>query len=346
MFFFAAVPILQLHQHFISLKNMLPLRFTPLFRRAIWGGRRLATVLEKPIGEGDDFAEAWEIVDHGEDQSVVIAGPDQGKTLHQLVTDQGEALLGMHHPQTQFPLLFKFLDAHRNLSVQVHPDDAGGALLDPPDLGKTEAWVVLHVEPGANIYAGLKRGFDRAALEREMNRNTTELCLHRFEPQVGDCLFIPAGTVHALGGGMIVAEIQQASDTTFRLFDWNRLGADGQPRDLHIEQGLNAIDFSAGPIGPQTPEPLIDENGLIAERLVACDKFVLDRIRVESGANFSLGGGDKCHLLAVLEGSVQIEGDPADRPLARGETMLLPAVAGTVQAAAESGAVLLDMYLP
>src|SRR5207245_2472669 len=111
-----------------------------------------------------------------------------------------------------------------------------------PDLSKTEAWVVLHAEPGSLIYAGLKRGFDRAALQREVQRGTTELCLHRLEPKPGDCLFIPAGTVHALGAGLLVAEIQEASDTTFRLFDWNRVGPDGNPRPLHVEQALATID--------------------------------------------------------------------------------------------------------
>src|SRR5690606_25050283 len=130
-----------------------------------------------------------------------------------------------HAPQPRFPLLFKLLDAQKTLSVQVHPDDRRAALLNPPDYGKTEAWVVLDAEPGSLIYAGLKRGFDRHALAREIARGTVELCLHRFEPQPGDCVFIPAGVVHALGTGLLIAEIQQSSDTTYRLFDWNRVDA-------------------------------------------------------------------------------------------------------------------------
>src|SRR4029079_15951455 len=129
------------------------------------------------------------------------------------------------------------------------------------------------------VYAGLKRGFDRAALEREVHRGTTELCLHKFEPRGGDCIFIPAGTVHALGAGLLVAEIQQASDTTYRLYDWNRLGPDGKPRALHVEQGLAATDFSAGNVGPRPPVPT-SELGL--ERLVECEKFILDRRTLSS----------------------------------------------------------------
>jgi mannose-6-phosphate isomerase len=318
-----------------------PLRFEPLFRRYLWGGRRLQSVLGKPIGAGEDFAESWEIVDHGADQSVVAAGRSAGKSLHELVTDCGNELFGRHHPQTRFPLLFKFLDAHRNLSVQVHPNDEQAQLLDPPDLGKTEAWVVVHAEPGSLVYAGLKRGFDRQAFEREVSRGTTELCLHRFEPRVGDCIFIPAGTIHALGAGLIIAEIQQASDATFRVFDWNRVGSDGRPRTLHIEQALDVIDYTAGPVAASEPRPA--DRSHVA-RLIACDKFVLDRWEFDSAQ--TIGGDDRFHILAVLAGAVRVAGDPTGESLTKGQTMLLPAAAGECELAAASQSVVLDMYLP
>ena len=178
--------------------NLYPLRFEPLFRRYIWGGRRLGTVLNKPIGSGEDYAESWEIVDHGLDQSVVAFG-ELRMPLGDLVADYGPALFGRHHPQRQFPLLFKFLDANQSLSVQVHPDDRQAAQLEPPDLGKTEAWVVVHADPGSVIYAGLRDGVDRETLQAAMAAGQTESCLHRFSTQTGDCVFIPAGTVHALG---------------------------------------------------------------------------------------------------------------------------------------------------
>ncbi|MEZ6072331.1 MAG: type I phosphomannose isomerase catalytic subunit [Pirellulales bacterium] len=206
--------------------ELYPLRFQPVYRRYIWGGDRLRTVLGKNTGD-EMYAESWEVVDHGDDQSVVLAGPLAGVSLGELVREHGAALLGRHHPQPRFPLLAKFLDAHRTLSVQVHPNDAQAARLDPPDLGKTEAWLVMDVEPGSVVYAGLKQGFDRPSFEREMKRGTAELCLNSFEPAVGQCVFIPAGLVHALGEGLLIFEIQQSSDTTYRLFDWNRLQADG-----------------------------------------------------------------------------------------------------------------------
>ena len=173
-----------------------PLRFEPILRRYLWGGRRLEAVLGKPLPPGDDYAESWELVDHGQDQSIVTAGPLSGTCLHDIVCQLGPALLGHHAPQGQFPLLFKFLDAQRNLSVQVHPNDEQAAQLTPPDRGKTEAWIVMHVEPGSRIYAGLQEDVDRTTLQQAVTDGTADNCLHAVEPVVGDCLMIPAGTVH------------------------------------------------------------------------------------------------------------------------------------------------------
>jgi mannose-6-phosphate isomerase len=191
------------------------------------------------------------------------------------------------------------------------------------------------------IYAGLKRGFDRHALERELARGTCELCLHRFEPRPGDCVFLPAGMVHAIGAGLLIAEIQQSSDVTYRLFDWNRVGTDGRPRALHIEQSLDVIDFARGPAVPQTPQP--GERPHV-ERLVECDKFVLDRWTFDSRE--VIGGDESCHLIAVLEGEVEIAGDPAPGPLGKGHTALLPAALGQTELRPRGRTVLLDVYLP
>jgi len=321
--------------------ELYPFRFEPLFRRYLWGGRRLQTVLGKPIGEGDDYAESWEVVDHGEDQSVVAHGELKGTTLHELVTQHGPALFGRHHPQEQFPLLFKFLDAQKTLSVQVHPNDEQAAQLDPPDNGKTEAWVIMDAEPGSKLYVGLKRGFDRQALEREINRGTCELCLHAFEPLPGDCIFLPAGMVHAIGAGLLVAEIQQASDVTYRLYDWNRVGPDGKPRQLHIEQGLEAINYDFGPGAPQTPQST-DREGV--ERLVEGEKFILQRGTFK--ASTTIGGDERFHIVAMLDGTIEIDGDASGKLLSKGETALLPASCGPVSIAPQGVAVLLDMYLP
>src|SRR5205823_1386441 len=180
-----------------SMTGLYPLTFEPLFKRYLWGGRRLGTVLGNPIGEGNDFAESWEIADHPQGQSIVANGPLRGTRLHDLVEQRSRELLGRHAPQPRFPLIFKYLDCQRDLSVQVHPSDAAAALLDPPDLGKTEAWLVLDAAPGSKIYAGLKGGCDRAAVEDGLRTGRVVDCLHSFVPEAGQCLFIPAGTVHA-----------------------------------------------------------------------------------------------------------------------------------------------------
>lgn len=322
---------------------LYPLRMEPLFRQYLWGGRKLATHLGKPIGPEGPYAESWEVCDHGADQSRVAFGPLAGTTLGELVRHRGEELLGRHAPQPQFPLLLKFLDCHQNLSIQVHPNDQQAARLEPPDQGKTEAWYIIEAEPGATAYVGLKRGVDRAALQRAIERGTLAECLQPVPPQPGDVLFVPAGMVHALGAGLLVAEIQQASDTTFRLDDWGRLGPDGKPRPLHVAQALEVIDFSLPPGEVRRPQPS-DADRPHLQRLVECDKFVLSCWSLH--APRPVGGDDRCHLLAVLEGAVGVAGDPASRPLRRGETMLLPAASGAVQLAPSEPTTVLEVHLP
>ena len=309
-----------------------PLTFKPLYRRYLWGGRRFATALGRTLPLGDDFAESWEIVDHGADQSVVAAGPLAGATLGSLVRERAADLLGGLTAASAFPLLFKFLDAQRDLSVQVHPDDARAARLTPPDLGKTEAWYVVDASAGSRIYAGLRENVGRPELEAAIRAGRCAEVLHSFEPRVGDCVFIPAGTVHAIGAGLLVAEIQQASDVTYRLFDWNRTGPDGRPRPLHIEAGLDAVT-RFGPVAAVTPTATADP---AVRRLVSCDYFSFDEV-VPQG-HWQVAGDGTCHLLAVLSGEVAL--DPAWElpPLGRGSCVLLPASLPRQQIRATAGA--------
>lgn len=301
----------------------------------------MADSLGKPIGREGVYAESWEISDHGADQSIVEFGPLAGISLQELVCARGEELLGRHHPQQSFPLLVKFLDASQLLSVQVHPDDAIAARLNPPDLGKTEAWVVMESEPNGVIYAGLKPGVDRNGLADAIRRGNCQDCLHHFHPAPGDCVFLQAGTVHTVGQGVLVAEIQQSSDATFRLFDWNRVGADGRPRPLHIEQSLEAIDFGRGPVLPQEARPT--ERPEVV-RLAECRQFVLDRCSFSQP--FQLGGDRRCHVVMVLHGAIEMEGDPAQTVLPRGGTSLLPACVGPIRLTPQGQATILDAYLP
>ena len=320
--------------------DFYPLRFSPIFRRALWGGRRLHTLLGKHIGKGN-CAESWEVVDRKDTQSIVAAGPLAGQTLGELVRRHGPSILGKHASQMNFPLLVKFLDARDSLSVQVHPNDAHAARLTPPDFGKTEAWVVMDAKPGSLIFAGLEPGVGRAELEREIDGGNCQHCLHSFEPRLGDCVLLPAGTAHSLGAGVLVAEIQPPGDTTYRLFDWNRLDAGGQPRELHIRQALDVIDYDSGPILPRTPEPTALPH---VERLVTCDKFVMNRWKLDSPRQ--AGGDDKCHVFVVLDGKCAVEGDATGEPLSRGCTVLLPAAAGPLLLKPQGPTVLLQACLP
>ncbi len=320
--------------------RLYPLRFRLLVKRYLWGNRGLATCLGKALGPGNDYAESWEVCDHGADQSIVAQGPLAGTTLGELVCQRGADLLGLHHPLPRFPLLVKFLDAAQALSVQVHPNDEQAARLNPPDLGKTEAWCILAAESGSRIYAGLQPGVDRRQLADAIRLGTCENLLHHFEPKTGDCLFIPAGTVHALGAGLLIAEVQQSSDTTFRLYDWNRVGPDGKPRPLHVEQGLAAVDFQRGPADPVQPQPT---DHPWCSRLVSCEKFIMDRWDFDRPQ--ATGGDDRFHIVCVLQGAVRIEGDPQIAPLSKGGTALLPASLGSVRLVPQQRTVLLDVYV-
>ncbi|MEO1527104.1 MAG: type I phosphomannose isomerase catalytic subunit [Planctomycetota bacterium] len=297
-----------------------PLQFEPLIKQTIWGGNRLGTLLGKGIGEEGNYAESWEIVDHGEDQSVVTNGPLAGQTLSNLMSQHGPWLMG-DAAHDGFPLLLKYLDCNRVLSVQVHPDDAYGATMEVPDLGKTEAWYVVAAEPDSLIYAGLKAGVDRAALSEAMAAGETDSVLHSFHPDPGDCVFIPAGTVHALGAGLVIAEIQQSSNTTFRLFDWNRVGADGNPRPLHIEQSLEVSDYDSGPVQARKS----DSNAEGWQNLIRCEKF---RLRTLESGEDTIGGDGEFHVLTVPTGEVTLETDAETVALSRGQSTLLPASMG------------------
>jgi mannose-6-phosphate isomerase len=330
-----------------------PLRFRPLFRRYLWGGRRLYSVLNKPIGAGDDFAESWEIVDRGEDQSVVSNGPRAGQSLHALVLDMKAQLLGERWAsridrndrpaslRNRFPLLLKFLDARLPLSVQVHPNDQLASRLEPPDLGKTEAWYVLASGTPSRIYAGLRRGVSREALAAAIESGQVESTLHSFPPRPGDCVFIPAGTVHAIGGEILLCEIQQASDTTFRLFDWNRLDSAGKPRDLHVSQALEAIDFQRGPVEP-IRRSAGDRSG--ENTLIECDQFVMVRRSVREPVE--IAGDGRMRILVTVDGTVRLDHNGSSESLAVGQCALLPAAIGPCQLQAGEPAAFLEIRLP
>ncbi len=320
-----------------------PLRFQPILRRLIWGGRRLGTVLHKPIGNETDYAESWEVADYRDQVSVVADGPLAGSTIRELLHARGPELLGAAlGRRDQFPLLVKYIDAHQVLSVQVHPNDELGRKL-ANDNGKTEAWVIVAAEPGSVIYAGLNRGVGRAAFEQAIRSGAVEPLLHRFEPKPGDCILIEAGTVHAIGAGVLLAEIQQMSDATFRIDDWGRVGPDGKPRPLHVEQALASIDFERGPVNPLTPQAFASGAGEKHERLARSAYFALERFTLEPPATATVGLLDRFTIVMALEGLADVRHASWSWSvnLETGQTLLLPAAVGSCAIVPRGRAVIL-----
>ncbi len=305
-----------------------PITFWPSIRPLVWGGRRLGTELGKPLPAGVACGESWEISDHASHHSKVNGGPLDGLTLRDLMERHRLALLGKAAAShTLFPWLVKFLDARDWLSVQVHPDEEAAQRLCPGEGSKTEAWFVLSAGPESRIYAGLLPGVDEAALRSALAQGTVGECLHQFRPRPGDCLFLPAGTVHAVGGGVLLAEVQQTSDATFRLFDWNRRDAEGRSRTLHIEQALACIDYRQGPVKPVAARDY--PQGMPAtmaepvwQRLVQCRYFTLEYVRQCEA--FELPGGSM-RVVLVLHGQGWVSGATAQLPVQAGVTVLLPA---------------------
>ncbi len=319
---------------------LYPLRFCLLVRRYLWGGRRLETCLGKAIGPGNDYAESWEIADHGADQSIVDGGPLAGATLGELVRSRGPELLGRHHPQSSFPLLVKFLDAAQSLSVQVHPNDEQAARLNPPDLGKTEAWYILAADPGSTIYAGLQPGVDRRQLYDAIGRGTCEQLLHHFQPKAGDCLFIPAGTVHApvracWSRRYSSPAIPRSASMigTVRLLTASLAHCTSRPAwQSLISSVARSIPWHLGL--PSRPW---------VSQLVACEKFTIDRWDFDQPQ--VIGGDDRFHIICVIQGAIRLERDPENTPLHQGETTLLPASLGGIKLVPQQRTVLLDAYL-
>ena len=321
---------------------MEPLVFEPLLKRIRWGGRRLGTVLGKPIGAESDYAESWEVSDHGDDQSIVVSGNFAGQTLSQLVNTQNVPLLGRHTGAKQFPLLVKYLDANEALSVQVHPDDKLAKQFDPSENGKTEAWVIIDSAPDSVLYVGFEEGVSETDIRAAADQGDVEPLLHRVQVQSGDCVFVPAGTVHAIGAGVLLAEIQQSSDITFRLNDWNRVGPDGQPRDLHIKEAIRCIDIDRGPVNPVQPRRIDADHTW--EELVRCPYFVMQRHR--SDRSFTMQADNACHVLMVLSGSGRLLTEQGQTPLPLGQTVLLPAERTDVRIEPNGELAVLDAFLP
>lgn len=326
---------------------MEPLVFAPYLRPMVWGERRLGSHLGKPLPDAGRYGEAWEISGHRSHVSVVAEGPQAGTSLAELCTRHAADFYGTSPASAVFPLLIKLLDAHDWLSVQVHPDDRLAAELTPGEAGKTEAWIVLHAEPGSRIWAGLRDGVTPGDLKQGLEDGSVVNCLHAIEPKPGDCIFLRAGTVHAVGGGVLFAEVQQTSDATFRLYDWDRVQPDGTRRKLHVSESLAAIDWSAGPVQPVKPQHLPGlPEGVKGEHLVDCEFFHFDRYQVRS--RFPITSGGELTIWMVLDGKAELRSAGGySRHFQRGETTIVPAAAANLEWCPEEGpATLLSVRIP
>lgn len=288
-----------------------PIRLKPLYMKRLWGGRTLERTYQRQLPAGDQIGESWEVVDRDAEQSVVVGGQLDGLSLHELWTRHRSEIFGERAPRTpRFPLLIKILDARDRLSIQVHPPAGVARKLSGEP--KTEMWYIAHADPGAVLYVGVTPGIDAAAFQRAIDTETVEQVIHRLPVRSGDFIFVPSGRLHAIGAGLLIFEIQQNSDTTYRVYDWGRLGPDGKPRDLHVPQSLKCIDFTdtAPTLGTARDGVLVD-----------CSHFVVREIAVEPDCRVLHGVPGEFSIVAVVDGQARL----GDMPLSAGDVVLLPA---------------------
>jgi mannose-6-phosphate isomerase len=312
---------------------LYPLTFQPIFKERVWGGRCLETLYKKNLPPKVPIGESWEISDRPGDESIITNGPLAGKSLRWLMENHAGELLGTAKPGggNRFPLLCKILDAREKLSLQVHPPANKAAALGGEP--KTEVWHITDAAADAELYAGLKRGVTRAEFENKIQTGGVAECFHRIPVRGGDTMFLPSGRVHAIGAGLVIFEIQQNSDTTYRVFDWNRLGLDGKPRELHVAQSLASIDFN------DFEPPLVNSAFSSAGRfkiqaLVRHPLFKADVFRALSNETI-LFRQPRLRILAVLENRVVATGGKVSVELQPGQFCLIPASLNEVALANE-----------
>jgi mannose-6-phosphate isomerase len=317
---------------------LYPFTFRPIFKERVWGGRELERLYHKPLPPSVRIGESWEISDRPGDVSVIANGTLAGKDLRWLMENHAAKLLGKARPQGgRFPLLIKILDAQDKLSLQVHPPPAKAAELGGEP--KTEMWYVAEAAPGAELYVGLRRGVTRAEFEHRVKVGTVAECFHRVSVRPGDAMFLPSGRVHALGAGLIIFEIQQNSDTTYRVFDWNRLGLDGKPRELHIPQSLASIDYND--FEPSLlPQVFVQQGGQKGRPLVRDPLFTADAHQVGASMKVPLRPG-KMQIISLLAGRVQVDDGTQPLALAAGQFCLVPASLAQVTLRVEKAATFL-----
>ncbi len=323
-----------------------PIHLRASLHETIWGGQNLARFAGKTVPPGAKIGESWET----EVGNRAINPPYQDRSLDNLVDDLGEALLGTQALAVfgpRFPLLAKFIDAQDKLSVQVHPSDAYAQQHEGGKLGKTEAWYILHADPGAVLIHGLRRTITSEQVRQAITNVTLDSLLHEEPVQSGDVIFVPSGTVHAINSGIILYELQEYSDVTYRLYDYGRLTAEGKPRELHVEKALDVMDYEPTPTHKVQPVVLNDSADLALHRcLVASRYFVLEELAFQ-GAIAAATSLTSCQILSLLDGACTLSaGHDEPLALAKGDTVVLPAALGDYHLASAATCRLLRSYVP
>jgi mannose-6-phosphate isomerase len=308
--------------------NPYPLIFTPIYKPKLWGGHRIFEYFHRQPADSGPIGESWELADLEEDTSLVANGPAGGRTLTDLMSQWGPSLTGRAELfEGRFPLLIKYLDARESLSVQVHPTERVARRLGGRVRVKHEAWYILDCDPGAVIYDGLEPGISKSAFIEAMTTGRVDGVLRKVRVRPGDCYYLPSGTPHALDAGVLVAEIQTPSDITYRTYDWGRTDpTTGKPRELHLEQAVECIDFEK-PSPPPMQEPLhLGTMSTVMTRLATCRSFVIDKVNMGSGEEQSISTGGLMAWIS-LQGRGRIEAwAGADQVEFRpGDVVLLPA---------------------
>jgi mannose-6-phosphate isomerase len=308
------------------------LQFQPIYQERVWGGRRLETELGRELPAGPPIGESWEIVDRPEAQSRVRGGRHGGTTLRDLILHHAAELMGpTWEASAPFPILVKWLDCSDRLSLQVHPPaEVAASLRGEP---KTENWYVAHSAPGASLFVGLKRGVTRAAFEKALAKGTAEESVNRVPVAAGDSVLVRSGQVHAIDAGNLILEIQQNSDTTYRLYDWGRVGLDGKPRALHVQESLESILWKEGP-------PELVRAAPTSGTIASCDEFSIRRVVLGRGETLRIEAGEQPRILSVAAGGVTAAGH-APRTLRMGDNALIPFAAELVVEAPEPSILLL-----
>jgi mannose-6-phosphate isomerase len=310
-------------------RSLYPLRLDPVLSRPIWGGTKLGQRYGKGAGSAGSIGESWEIYEG----DIVQNGQLSGKTLREVTEQFGEALLGTAapgNPVGRFPLLIKLIDATQQLSIQVHPDDQQAQQMEQEPFGKTEAWYILDANPGAKLVYGLAHPLTAEQLWERSADGSVEADLAYLPVSAGDVVLVPAGTIHAIGAGIVLYEIQQTSSTTYRLYDWNRKGPDGKPRELHLRKAVQVADLTPPSGSKQTPRDLGSEEGVRRQELVRCPYFVLERGTFDGTWNCQPDGRSFLGLTCV-NGNITVTSPvgawPGER-IGPGGSLLLPATLG------------------